>query len=71
MNTAKGHATYDLSVGEGYYAYGGKAERNKRVKGSDRDTLKLYDLNGEELIINPGKSWMGFVKTANEKQRAQ
>ncbi|HOA34057.1 MAG: DUF3048 domain-containing protein [Clostridiales bacterium] len=68
MNTAKGHVTYDLSVGEGYYAYGGKAERIKWVKGSDRDTLKLYDLNGEELIINPGKSWMGFVKTANEKQ---
>lgn len=68
MGTDKGHVTYDLTKGEGLYVYGGKAEQIKWEKGSDRDMLKLYDLSGKELVINPGKSWMGFVKSANAGQ---
>lgn len=66
MNTSQGHVTMDYDLGgTGLYANNGKVEEIKWTKGDTYDSLKLYDTEGKELIINPGKSWIGFIRSEN------
>ncbi|HOO25418.1 MAG TPA: DUF3048 domain-containing protein [Clostridiales bacterium] len=59
---ATGHVDMDLSSGEGVFLSNGAYENITWKKGNDpNDMLKLYDSQGGELKLNPGKSYIGFV----------
>ena len=50
--------------GEGYYLYGGRYEKIRWEKGGDRDPLRLLTPDGAPLTLNPGNSYIGFVRSA-------
>ena len=56
---------WHLTEGKGVYASNGTYEEITWKKGGTHDMLKLYDANGNELQLNTGKSWIGFVPAAN------
>ena len=49
--------------GSGYYISKGKAQEIKWSKKDLSSPLKLYDLNGNELAINKGKTWFMINNT--------
>lgn len=55
---------FDLSGGEGYYCYGGKYQAITWEKGAAQDPLKLYDADGQELVVNTGKSYIAVISNA-------
>ena len=57
---------FDLSSGKGYYFTGGNYTPVTWSKDSDEAQLKLYDANGKELAVAPGKSYIAVVSTAQE-----
>ena len=56
---------WNLSSGTGLYVSNGGCEEIKWEKGRTHDMLKLYDSQGNELVLNTGKSYIGFVPTSN------
>lgn len=57
---------WDLSGGEGVYASNGTFQRIKWSKGNENeDPIKLTDESGKEITLNKGKSYIGFVNSAN------
>jgi len=56
---------WNLTSGDGLYVSNGGCEQIKWEKGKTHDRLKLFDANGNELVLNTGKSYIGFVPTAN------
>ncbi len=58
-----GHQELDLSGGTGIYVSNGVSQQITWAKGSDRDMLKLYASDGSTLSLNPGKSYIGFVRS--------
>ncbi len=62
----KGHVDWDLSGGVGVYASNGTYQNIKWSKGNPSAPLKLTDENGNALELNPGKSWIGFVPSAQK-----
>ncbi len=52
---------YNMSRGSGWYFSGGKMIPITWVKGYPTDPLILYDENMQELDVNIGKSYIGFV----------
>lgn len=57
---------WDLSGGEGVYASNGTYKRIKWTKGNEnKEPLKLTDESGTEISLNKGKSYIGFVNSAN------
>ena len=56
---------WHLSEGKGLYVSNGTYEEITWKKGGTHDMLKLFDANGNELQLNTGKSWIGFVPAAN------
>ena len=64
MNTTAKHQDLLLEKGgKGIYAANGGWTEITWQKGTDVDMLKLYDLNGSELTLNAGKSYIGFVRS--------
>lgn len=59
---------WNLTEGTGLYVTNGGCEDIKWTKGKTHDMLKLYDAQGNELVLNTGKSYIGFVPTANSSQ---
>lgn len=53
----------DLSGGTGYYATNGGAQPITWEKGDLYDQLKFYDANGEELLMNTGKTYICMMPT--------
>lgn len=51
--------------GAGYYITGGQAIPVTWEKGSDCSITKYYDANGNEITLNTGKTYVGFV--SNER----
>ena len=49
--------------GEGYYITGGKAIPVTWEKGIDIDPTKFYDMSGNEITLNTGKTYVGLVST--------
>lgn len=49
------------SSGKGYYITGGHAIPITWKKGHDTDPTKFYDADGNELVINTGKTYIGLV----------
>lgn len=59
----------DLTGGTGIYISGGKYETIRWEKGSDEYApLKLYSENGDELVMNAGKSWIGLIPKSRESR---
>ena len=55
---------YDLSAGgSGYYICGGKYEKFTWSKPNDKDKIVLTGLDGKELVVNPGKSYIAVLNT--------
>lgn len=57
-----GRVDMDLSGGEGFYISNGTYETITWKKGNTpSNPLKFYDKNGNELVLNAGKSWIGLL----------
>ncbi len=54
----------DLTGGTGVFATNGGYEKITWEKGRPDDMLKLFSTDGTELTLNVGKSYIGFVPTA-------
>lgn len=59
---------WNLTSGEGIYVSNGGYETIKWEKGKTHDMLKLYDAQGNELLLNTGKTYIGFVPTSSSAQ---
>lgn len=67
MSTSSGHQDLKLeNGGTGLYISAGKCEEIKWTKGSDTDMLKLTKADGTALSLNPGTSYIGFVRSTQE-----
>ena len=49
--------------GKGYYITGGKAIPVTWEKGTDTEPTIFYDSNGDEIVLNTGKTYIGLVAT--------
>lgn len=59
---------WNLTSGTGLYVTNGGCEEIKWEKGKTHDMLKLFDAQGNELVLNTGKSYIGFVPQSNASQ---
>lgn len=50
-----------LDSGDGYYISMGKAQPITWSKSYDSEPVRVYDESGEELSVNAGKSYIGFI----------
>lgn len=55
----------DWTDGTGYYISMGKAQKITWVKSSEDSAIKYFDETGAELQVNPGKSYIGVIKTGS------
>lgn len=62
-----GHMEMSLTSGSGVYISNGTYESIRWEKGDPGDPLKLESEDGTELILNSGKSYIGFVPTSEEE----
>ncbi|MBR5410599.1 MAG: DUF3048 domain-containing protein [Clostridia bacterium] len=63
-NDSSGHQDLLLeNGGSGLYFCGGRYEEIKWEKGEGADPLKLLTSDGEPLTLNPGRSYIGFVRS--------
>ena len=53
--------------GEGWYITQGKAIPITWVGGVEYEPTKYYDADGNELVINPGQTWVCTVLEENAK----
>lgn len=69
LHDEKGHIDLVTSgEGDGYYIYGGKAMAIRYRKANDDAPLRLFCPDGEELLLNTGKT---FVNVLSEQQFAK
>lgn len=64
----KGHVDWDLNGGSGVYVSNGTYQNIRWSKGTASTPtapLKLTDESGNELQLNTGKMWIGFVPASN------
>lgn len=52
---------FDLSQGTGFYISNGKYESITWKKGLPEAPIRIYDANGQELVVNVGKSYVGVI----------
>ncbi len=65
----KGHKSVDWEGGKkavGYYISNGTRQKITWSKKSEGSYLKFYDKNGEEIVINRGKTYIAFVSPGME-----
>ncbi len=63
-NDSSGHQDLLLeNGGSGLYFNGGRYENIRWEKGGGDDPLRLLDENGNDLVLNPGRSYIGFVRS--------
>ncbi len=55
-----------VGTGKGYYCTNGKAIPIKWEKTSKKSPTKFYKENGEELLLNPGKTWISIIGSAED-----
>jgi hypothetical protein len=62
---ANGYMEFKLfqQSGEGYYITGGAVIPVTWEKGVDYEPTKFYDMSGNEIILNTGKTYVGLVST--------
>ena len=56
---------WNLNSGSGIYVSNGGYEEITWKKGATHDKLQLFGADGNELVLNTGKSYIGFVPQAN------
>lgn len=64
IKDAKGHRTVDWKGGKkavGYYMTNGKRQKISWSKKNEGADLKFYKKNGEELVLNRGKTYIAFT----------
>lgn len=68
LNTGAGHKewNWDIGSGEGYYVSNGVGQEITWSKAGKSEPLKIQDMNNNELVINPGQSWIGVVPAGNK-----
>jgi hypothetical protein len=66
LNDAKARVTLDFSGGKGVYVTNGTYENITWKKGDDLSKLSFYSADGAELLLNPGRSYIGIVPTDKE-----
>lgn len=68
LNTNEGHKewNWDIGSGEGYYVSNGVGQEITWSKAGKTAPLKIQDMNNQELVINPGQSWIGVVPAGNK-----
>ena len=74
VRDAKGRKNIDWKGGpdaKGYYISGGNAQEIRWSKSGEYDYLKFTDLNGNELKLNRGKSYIAFTYPDNTKLSAE
>lgn len=52
---------YDLNGGQGWYFAGGKCVELTWTKGAPESPLEFFTTDGQELEINPGKSYLAVI----------
>lgn len=62
----KNRVNFDLSDGDGVYISNGTYEDIVWKKGDSTDMLKLYDTQGAELKLNPGRTYIAIVDNDRE-----
>lgn len=71
MGDAAGCVDMDLEGGgQGLYISNNSYEEISWTKGGPSDMLKLFDSEGKELLLNPGKSYIGFVPDSRKAHTA-
>ena len=62
---ANGYMQFNVlnASGNGYYITGGQAIPVTWEKGMDTDPTKFYNSDGEEITLNTGKTYIGFVSS--------
>ncbi len=55
---------FALTQGEGYYVNKGKYSEISWQKGNPDDQLKILNQDGEEILVNPGKSYIAFISNS-------
>lgn len=68
LNDAKGRMTMDFSGGSGVYISNGTYENITWNKGGNTDLLKFYTAAGGELVLNPGRSYIGIIPTGRQSK---
>lgn len=53
-----------LSGGTGKYITNGKAIDITWKRASDTDITRYYDMDGNEIVLNPGKTWVEIVESS-------
>ncbi len=64
-NSTRNYIDVDLNSGNGYYACDGKIVPISWKKGGNTDALRYYTLDGKELIVEPGKSYVCIAPTTS------
>ena len=54
------HRDVNWHGGEGYYVSNGAVQKIKWSKDTEQDRIMLYDENGNELVMNRGKIYIGI-----------
>lgn len=67
LNTSKGHKEWNMEItnGEGCYVSNGVGQKIYWKKDGKSGALKFYGINGKELTVNPGQTWIGVVPQEN------
>ncbi|MBR5203230.1 MAG: DUF3048 domain-containing protein [Clostridia bacterium] len=66
LNTGKGHQEWNMEVrGEGFYVSNGVGQKINWQKHGTTGALKFYSVNGQELMVSSGQTWIGVVPEAN------
>ncbi len=66
LKTSKGHKDWNLeNSGEGFYVSAGVGQRISWKKDGKTGALKFIGVNGQELNVNSGQTWIGIVPSSN------
>ena len=67
LNTGKGHKEWNMEItnGEGCYVSNGVGQKIYWKKDGKSGALKFYGINGQELTVNSGQTWIGVVPQEN------
>ncbi len=57
---------YNSGEGEGLYITNGEYINIKWSKSDDKEKTKYYDLNGKEIVLNDGRTWVQIIPIGNK-----
>ncbi len=66
MGDSKGRVDFDLSSGKGVYVTNGTYQNITWSKGDSKDMMKFYDVNGQEIVLNQGRTYIAICDKSRE-----